>query len=118
MDKLEGQVCGDYKLGKLIGKGTYGHVYRARRILKNGRATSTVFAVCTIYIIYFFCHNVSADFKVVGRGRGSNTFLMENKPYMQMETENWSNTWSIKPLLHFSSEVAEIWVSVLEVLFK
>lgn len=52
MDKLEGQVCGDYKLGKLIGKGTYGHVYRARRILKNGRATSTVFAVCTIYIIY------------------------------------------------------------------
>lgn len=44
MDKLEGQVYGDYKLGKLIGKGTYGHVYRARRILKNGRATSTVFA--------------------------------------------------------------------------
>lgn len=53
MDKLEGQVYGDYKLGKLIGKGTYGHVYRARRILKNGRATSTVFAVGTFYIYVY-----------------------------------------------------------------
>lgn len=51
MDKMEGQVYGDYKLGKLIGKGTYGYVYRARRILENGRATSTVFAVGTMYII-------------------------------------------------------------------
>lgn len=53
MDILEGQVYGDYKLGKLIGKGTYGHVYRARRILKNGRATSTVFAVGTFYIYVY-----------------------------------------------------------------
>lgn len=44
MDKLEGQVYGDYNLGKLIGKGTYGYVYRARRILKDGRATSTAFS--------------------------------------------------------------------------
>lgn len=33
---------------------------------------------------------------------------------MQMKTENWANTWSIEPLSHFSSEVAEIWVSVLK----
>lgn len=33
---------------------------------------------------------------------------------MQMETENWANTWSIEPLYHFSSEVAEILVSVLK----
>lgn len=31
-----------------------------------------------------------------------------------MKTENWANTWSIEPLPHFSSEVAEIWVSVLK----
>lgn len=33
---------------------------------------------------------------------------------MQMKTENWANTWSIEPLSHFSSKVAEIWVSVLK----
>lgn len=75
MDKLEGQVYGDYKLGKLIGKGTYGHVYRARRILKNGRATSTVFAVGIFYIyVYVYSYVVIVcllTFKWLCWGRGT-----------------------------------------------
>lgn len=42
MDKEEGKVYGDYRLEKLIGHGTYGYVYKARR---NGKSTTTTTSV-------------------------------------------------------------------------
>ncbi|XP_048738726.2 serine/threonine-protein kinase Nek4-like isoform X3 [Ostrea edulis] len=52
MDKEEGKVYGDYRLEKLIGHGTYGYVYKARR---NGKSTTTItsseaFAVKLIHV--------------------------------------------------------------------
>lgn len=108
MDKLEGQVYGDYKLGKLIGKGTYGHVYRARRILKNGRATSTVFAVGTFYIyVYVYSYVVIVcllTFKWLCWGRGiikllnSNTFL-KCKIFSLMKPSTQNENWYLEQCL-------------------
>ncbi|XP_062598400.1 serine/threonine-protein kinase Nek4-like [Saccostrea cucullata] len=55
MDKEEGKVYGDYRLEQLLGKGTYGYVYKAKKILQEGTSTTKqlsdeTFAVKLIHI--------------------------------------------------------------------
>lgn len=58
-------MYGDYKFGKLIGKGIYGYVYRVRRILKNGRVMFIVFVVGIFYIyVYVYSYVVIVCFLI------------------------------------------------------
>jgi serine/threonine protein kinase len=50
MDKEAGKVYGGYRLEKLIGKGTYGYVYKARR--DSTTATASVCSFTSLSISF------------------------------------------------------------------
>lgn len=55
MDKEEGKMYGDYTLGELIGKGTYGYVYKARQTQRKGDKTSSSSAVSVRSVVTRVC---------------------------------------------------------------